>query len=585
MLEPLVIDEIGVAIRSASASTEAKFVKIGQRLESSVEILGKVAATFENLSGELKSENLQRATDDLSRAASQVVAIGRAHNGEQTLLTQLTKLTAAIEGRMSHMSKAVKGVDILAVNAKIVAAGIGDAGADFVSFANDIRRTLKLAETSLAHFSHELAGMAAQLAAATAAQLAFDERQGETVRRIPARLAASIDAIAAHRARAAAAAAIVSERSQDVGRRVGSAVIALQIGDVTRQRTEHVDAALGLLAEIVASAGSARDRDGDWSALSPGQRESLLALGCRLQSAQLADTVQELDRELHQILSVLKGLAGDAREIRRLSNDAYGAADDRRGGFLGALEEEVRQTHELLEDFGNARIEADRVGVSVGDAAANLASHIATVRSLEADIRIMGLNTTLKSARLANQGLPLRIIAQELRNYANQIAVEAGAIMTDVETIVATARPLSGGAQDGDAGAVAEIMTDAVARLGIAGASLSDALATLEHDSDVVAGLLDETVAFIAADQEIGTAMRQAASDLTGITPTVPSDADDAGPRARMLALIERSYTMARERDIHARIADGATATQPPAIAPAHAMPAANEAALEDILF
>jgi hypothetical protein len=579
MLEPRIIGEIGAAIRAASASTDAKFLKIGQRLETSVEILGRLAGTFEDLSGELRSENLQRATDDLARAASQVAAVGRAHCSEQVLLAQLTKLTLAIESRMAHMRKAVKGVDILAVNARIVAAGIGDAGADFVSFANDIRRTLKLAEASLAEFSRELARMGAQLAAATAAQLAFDERQSETVRCIPARLATSIESIAAHRARAAAAASIVCERSQDVGRRLGSAVIALQIGDVTRQRTEHVVVALGLLGEIAAPE---QDADGDWCDLSPNQRESLFSLGCRLQSAQLADTVQEFDRELQQILGVLKGLAGDAREIRRLSNDAYGADGDRRGSFLGALEEEVRQALDLLKDFAIARGEADRVGVSVSDAAAGLTGHIATVRSLEADIRIMGLNTTLKSARLAERGLPLRVIAQELRSYANQIAVEAGAVLAEVENISATARPLSGQMRDrnrGDAAAVAEIMSDAVARLGVAGGSLAEALATLEQDGDAVGKLLDETVAFVAGDREIGAAMRQAAGDLGAIAPPVSPDAVDAAHGARMLTLIEHGYTMASEREIHARIADGARAigSPPP--------PAVDEAALEDILF
>jgi hypothetical protein len=58
MPDPQLINKIGATIRAASASTDTKFVKIGQRLESSVGILGKVATTFENLSGELKSENL-----------------------------------------------------------------------------------------------------------------------------------------------------------------------------------------------------------------------------------------------------------------------------------------------------------------------------------------------------------------------------------------------------------------------------------------------------------------------------------------------------------------------------------------------
>ena len=121
---------------------------------------------------------MQHATRDLSRIASQVSALADAHSGERGSFERLTALTVAIEQRVLRMSKSVKGVGMLAMNAKIAAANIGNSGADFVSFATEIARTLKLAEASLGHFNAELTSVGEILHNASASQ-----RPSRTVRR------------------------------------------------------------------------------------------------------------------------------------------------------------------------------------------------------------------------------------------------------------------------------------------------------------------------------------------------------------------------------------------------------------------
>jgi len=53
------------------------------------------------------------------------------------------------------------------------------------------------------------------------------------------------------------------------------------------------------------------------------------------------------------------------------------------------------------------------------------------LRELEADIRIMGLNTTLECGRLGVPGRPLSAIAQELRDCGSRTASHAAAALTD----------------------------------------------------------------------------------------------------------------------------------------------------------
>jgi hypothetical protein len=583
------LDKIAGVIRSACPLTEGQFVDLGARLESSIGVLGKLTNTFDKLSSELKSENLQHATRDLSRIASQVSALADAHSGERGSFERLTKLTVVIEGRVTRMGKAVKGVGMLAMNAKIAAANIGNSGVDFMTFATEIARTLKLAEASLGRFDGELTNVGEILRAANVSESAFEARQTEAVRTIPARLAASLSSIAAQSKRAIAAATAVGDRSKQMGGRIGSAVMALQIGDITRQRIEHVEYALNILNDILAPGGGGRDEHSDCRALSEPQRQSLIATGLRLQAAQLTDTADEFDREVGQIQSALEQLAADAREILRLGSDAYGASDKKRGTFLLELEEEVGQVDELLNGFRDARSAADHVAASVSQATASLVSQISTVRSLEADIRIMGLNTTLKCGRLGNLGRPLSVIAQELRVYANQIASEASAVMTDLDGIVATAGSLSGGEQQrrtADIAAVAEIMAISVSRLGSAGESLASALATLERDSDVVAGLLENTVTQITSHREIGGALRQAAGDLARVVPQIdPTIAYPAAQADRIFELMARSYTMARERVVHDRHHHSPGGKSAAAAAPLLKPPAAAEASLDEFLF
>ncbi len=582
------IDKIVGTIRSACPLTEGQFVDLGARLESSIEILGKLTDTFGKLSNELKGENLQQATRDLSQVAMRISTLAGAHSGEQGSFEQLTRLTGTVGERVVRMGKSVKGVGMLAMNAKIAAANIGDSGVDFMSFATEIARTLKLAETSLGDFNAELNNVCETVRAAHASQQAFEERQTEAVRAIPARLASSVNSIAAQGKRAIAAAASVGDRSKHMGERIGSAVVALQVGDTTRQRIEHVEFALGIFNDILAPGRGGSDEYAECRALSEAQRQSLIATGLELQSAQLTDTADEFDREVRQIHSALEQLAGDARAILRLGNDASGASETKQGTFLLELEQEVSQVDALLNGFREARSAADQVAASVSQATTSLVNQIGTVRSLEADIRIMGLNTTLKCGRLGNLGRPLSVIAQELRVYANQIATEASAVMSDLDGVVTTVGSLSGGEQErrtADIAAVAKIMATSVSRLGAAGESLATALAALERDSTVVAGLLDDTVAKITSHREIGNALRQAAAELDRIVPPRDTGTDYPAEQAgRVFARIARNYTMAQERvihDRHCRAPGSAAAASSPPPPP----PAAAAQSLDDFLF
>ena len=172
---------------------------------------------------------------------SSVTALAHAGDGERDALVQLADLTTRIQQRIVRADKAVKGIGVLAINFRIEAVSIDDTGLDFASFTTEIGRTLRLAQDSLGQFTSELGGVGTNLRAAAASQLALAQRQSAAIASITARLAASVDAIAGRAKHAVAAAVSVAHKSQQVGQRISAAVMALQIGDSTRQRLEHIE--------------------------------------------------------------------------------------------------------------------------------------------------------------------------------------------------------------------------------------------------------------------------------------------------------------------------------------------------------
>jgi hypothetical protein len=221
--------------------------------------------------------------------------------------------------------------------------------------------------------------------------------------------------------------------------------------------------------------------------------------------------------------------------------------------------------------------------ISVSDAAEGLCEHLRKVQSLEDDIRIMGLNTTLNCARIGPEGRALGLIAQELRAYGNEFAREASALIGEVGSLTQLSGSIVSKEPDAAAlvGTVTLTMRDSLATLRQVGHTIDDTLSTLERDSDRVVLLLEETAANLVGNDGIGEALRQAVGYLEALAPSNAAPGPDLAPRAQqMLDMIARVYTMANERVVHDRILGRSGSATFPAVAAAAAKPD-----LEDMLF
>jgi len=543
------IADVALAINAASALTESRFVPISEALGTSIELLTTQAKRFEAVLEEFRSENLGQALKALSRTAMVLAGADDTWSGGCAGLDDLLALTEAVAGRIARMTASLGDVNALAINAKIAAAHIQTPGIDFSGFADEIARTLKIARRSLASFSTELTALRQNLAEAHTGQLAFELYQQEAASSIARRLMATVEIIARQNQRAALAAASVQHRSVNVRQRIGEAVMALQIGDITRQRLEHTSYALGLL--------DAR-RPNEWQPPDSGGQFACDVLVRHLQSAQCSDAAHAFDQEVGRIAESLGGLAEEARALRTLGDSAYGASDNGGTSIIAALEDQVGEALALFERFEAARAEVARITSAVAAATTGLHGHLRDVQSLEDDIHIMGLNTTFKCTRIGREGLALSLIAQELRNYGMGFAKEAVTLVGEIENISTMTSALVDRAATNASSLVTAGMRkiqDTVATLRRVGEMLDNSLVDLRRDSEQVITSLDHTVADLAVRDEIGRALRGAAEALAAPEQDGYVNSGDPTPAAeRMLALIASGYTMASERTVHERL-------------------------------
>ncbi len=546
-----VLAESRATLQSAFAPIERIFQHAGEELSSAVQSLQRITKSCGDLSQRMAEEALAASTARLETAAAQVSDLAGNANSGQASLAALLGLTSGIEERILRLSRTVGEVQILGINAKIEAAHVTARDVDFTVFTREIGRLAELAGAGLTKLSEELETLGRLIDKARADQETFERENQQSLTAIGHRLEANLQKVKERRQTALAASAGLGEHSLRITGRVAKVVADLQIADITRQRVEHVNHGLDVIDGLFEPGGAADDAD-----LAGTQRLSVVSAICRLEAAQLKNAESDFSREIGQIIANLQALAGDAEEVRRQGEAVCGSGAEEGSSFLSELGRDLDQARTLLEKYAEAHATIEGVTRSVSAGVSEMVKYLAAVHSIEADMRVMGLNATLKCGRLGSEGRALSVIAQELRVFANRTADDSAVIMQGLEKLIAQAESLKGGNQAHESVDISRLiadMTESVRALEVANGDLAGPMAALERDSRQIGDALDETVKHITGHPECVAGLRQVAAHLQDLAASTPQDsAEDLGSiKDKVLAMMKGRYTMAREHEIH----------------------------------
>lgn len=550
----------------ASKPGEGVFLSLGSRLEDSIGIIQGITAGLENLSSIMNGGEVGDAANGLRQASDEVVGMVAALERERRQLDSLAGATNGGERAIAQLQKTVGEIGVLGMNSKIQLAHIAGANEEFANFTGEITRLAILASQDLQNLENGHSGICRLIEQARHDNAHFSSTHGPALLEIGQHLQRSLDLLESQHRQSLASVQTTCGHSAEIAKLVGRAVVSLQVNDMTRQRIEHVAQALEKAADLLADPGVEEE---GWQ---------LAGLICRLQSIHVVKTADQFKREVGSLLSNLQTLAGQADGMVR-EQLAFGEGET--SSLFEQLDRQLREASSLYLQVAKARAGTRKLIEAISEGVEQMTTSVVAVHEIEADIRIMGLNATLRCNRLGSQGRALAVIAQELRQCASRTQELAKVVGGKLDTLVEEAdglAKLSDG--EGDAADAVEVMS---AALGL----LLKTQQRFEAQSDPLLQNAQQARALLvaAAGQSnvsdlLSEALQRIRTELDQIAQACRCpESDERQLTERALKLLDARYTMASERDIHDLFLGGddpvAVADQAPA----------DDAEIDDLLF
>ncbi len=532
------------------ADIERIFLEMGDNLIGCAQLLNDISSAHEGMPAELGGEAFRQVSLRLEAICDQVREMGDSHSGGKTPISQLHAMAAAVALPLRDLSRAAATIEIITTNARIVAADLGGQQGEFAVFTSDMGELGRLVDRVVGEFTRSYERLMASLGVAEQANSAFAARHGETLRRIAGQMGAHLESVEMHRERGAAKAAEHSHLTGQIAMRVGTAVSALQIGDITRQRIEHVEEALDALVEHGEIDGGS------------ASGEKTVAVVCRLQTVQLAETIDDFDRQVTELAETLRRLAEDATVALSDNGQESEALLATSGSALAAMTEELGLIGTLFEDFEHTRTGLESAAGQAAHAMGDMVQRLDAIRDVQQRIRLLSLNTAIRCSQLGERGSALKVVAGFLGELAGQTVSSSGAILDGLEEADELARGLVQEYSAGADGKVAVLEREiAAVQLELAGVvtRLRERAETVACAGPKAVRLLEEAAANVAGHQGFSGAWSNAGIELEAHAHPLGEPFEMADVDADLIARLRSRYTMDSERRLHDQLFGAST--------------------------
>ncbi|MBK8084160.1 MAG: hypothetical protein IPK28_10170 [Devosia sp.] len=531
---PALTDRIAAAADGLAPprdAIEGAFVSIGDRLSACAAILGRLTRTFEALPAELESTELAEATDRLAIVGRRALAISAELGAEQETLSRMAQVVAAAGHPIAELRRTVKMTGIVAVNARVVAASVVSERDDFSVFTTDIAELSGSAAETVTDFARVYGMLCRVVTEAATARSNFEAAHCDALTALAQDLERGLGSVNAQRARSLAASADTGRMSRAIAERVAEIVMALQVGDATRQRVEHVAMALGELG---------------------GAEDDLVASIAELQHRQLVAARETLVEEMAAGEAALSQLCRDTETVLEHTRAVHGAAAGSSG--LVPLHAALREAVALLADCEAERNKLAQVAGAVADTVRVLLGHVEAVQEIEYKMRLLSLNAAVKCAQLGPRGRALDVISQQLRALTGETVVSAHGAVEQLTEAARFAAAFTSSTVEGAAGGVGELEREATAALTLFSTvsdRLRQALDELRRDGPIVARQLAEAMDDLGRHAALSEALSDAEIAVAELAACAPPTAPAGEVATSLLSALRRRYTMDQERRLH----------------------------------
>lgn len=556
-------------LAAAHGKLEKKFLEGGAVLVSIMDILKRLIGALDQLTGALDGETTNQTIAGIKATAGELGGLANFELSRQQRFEQLAASCKLMQDNITDMRETMRYLRTFATTVKIAGAGL----AEFAGFADEIRERIQSGAKEVDEFGVRLTAIRAQLEKAKAFSCDISRDYCETVPVIVGELEHDAGQMTAQHRNLVKIANEVKVLARGVQGKVATVLSALQIGDITRQRIEHIRTSFEMFDAF-------RDST-EGAALGEEGLARIDGAISHLAAAQMDETLTDFQRECRKVLENMGRFVDDARDIMALRDAMHTASGGQSKNILSGLEANVAAASKLVFDVEGTSNEADEVAQSTGRTASSLLRGIEVIRSIKTDIHYMALNSNLRCSKLGDEGRSVNVISGELRIYAEKLEDPANKVLEQLQ-VFETAAESFNGEQNAARRNISEPLNAALDAIRQVSDRMDESIAEFEREGQEVFTKVSAAIGTLDFESELGDVLQDCLESSWSIADLSRGDISDIGGMLGEFSnRVFRIYTMASERDIHRRIfpvETGAEAVPQPS-------PVNDEALFEDALF
>jgi hypothetical protein len=534
-------------LERAREEIEARFLAGGAALVEAQESVTEVLGATEAVVTALADDDARRATDVLTATMMRLRQRADGDGGvDRTAFEAVSQAGAAIPTLLAEMRGVLAYIGTCATATRITGAGRDE----FRGFADDIAGYAGNAAAEVARFSTQVEQINDRLGQARAESERAIGLVHRDAPRVSEALVGATRVIDRRRNDLATAAERTADLVRSVRGRVATVLSALQIGDVTRQRIEHVRDGL----RMVERAG-----------LADADREVLRNAALALFAAQLTALNRDFAAQTRRIVETIDGLGRDAAGVVDLASAMF-ATERAEEDPMRVLEHGIEAAVSLASSIDDARHRAERAREETNRLAAELldnAGSIGNLRAVRDDIRCLAINAYLKCSRLGDAGRAVGVIATEMSVSGERLGTVAEAVLQRLADLRRMTRDAAG--DEGVSTDLAADLAGVLAALHRVNDASRDNVAIIASRGETVVGRIAAIARQLDFEAALGERLaecdRLLRDDRSALWTGEGRDSDLVRTFSEEMA---RHYTMAGEREIHAAVLGSAGAVEDP---------------------
>ncbi|MDO5896960.1 chemotaxis protein [Agrobacterium sp. Azo12] len=533
--------DLSAGLSVAHARIEKTFLDGGSVLVSVMEILNDLIAILDRMAGTMDGGTADAAIAGMRKTIEDLARLPDTEQQRQVAFEAMAEFCKSTDNHLDDIRETIRYLKTFAITVKITGAGI----AEFSSFADEIRERIQFGADEVGKFGTYLETMRQQLGKARNFSATILKDFQATIPEIIDGLKRNSALVGEQHREMKQMAAQVKSIAQGVQSKIASALSSLQIGDITRQRIEHVQSTMQMLDEYL---NSDEGRE-----LSQDEADTLKEAVAVLVNAQLEETTTDLQRDCRKIFAGISSFADDAARILSLRDNLVENTRQAGGGALQLMERDISKACQLAERVQGSSTDADTVVSTVTQTADDLLRGMEVLRSIKTEIHYMALNSNLRCSKLGDEGRSVNVVSAELRVFAEKLESPADAIVSDLQQIE-TAIGKLGLNETNASNDLSQPLRDALAAVTGAKTEMESGMEDLAREGQAVFSRISSAVVKLDFENELGNVLDEccglSASVLNGGSIDVASIGEKIQPFSNR---IYKLYTMAQERDIHAQ--------------------------------